>query len=59
MDSDIEELQMLFEQARNAKAEVRLSERNVVELVSKLQELQLVDNDLLHPRKEYITQVGQ
>lgn len=58
MDLDIEELQKLFEQAQNAKAKVRLSERNVVELVSKLQELQLLDNDLLHTvsGKEYITQ---
>ena len=60
MDFDLEELQKLFEQAQNAKAKVRLSERNVVELVSKLQELQLLDNDLLHTvsGKEYITQVG-
>jgi len=59
MDLDIEELQKLFEQAQNAKAKVRLSERNVVELVSKLRELELLDNDLLHTvsGKEYITQV--
>jgi hypothetical protein len=59
MDFDLEELQKLFEQTQNAKAKVRLSERNVVELVSKLQELQLLDNDLLHTvsGKEYITQV--
>lgn len=58
MDFDLEELQKLFEQTQNAKAKVRLSERNVVELVSKLQELQLLDNDLLHTvsGKEYITQ---
>lgn len=59
MDLELEELQKLFEQTQNAKAKVRLSERNVVELVSKLQALKLLDNDLLHTvsGKEYITQV--
>ncbi|XP_024383367.1 E3 UFM1-protein ligase 1 homolog isoform X2 [Physcomitrium patens] len=58
MDLELEELQKLFEQTQNAKAKVRLSERNVVELVSKLQALKLLDNDLLHTvsGKEYITQ---
>ena len=38
-------------------AQTRLSERNVVELVSKLQELGLLDSGLLHSiqGKEYIT----
>lgn len=60
MDSELLELQKLFEATQEAKATVRLSERNVVELVSKLQELQLLDSDLLHSvdGKEYITKVS-
>jgi hypothetical protein len=59
MDAELQELQRLFEQAQEAKPSVRLSDRNVVELVSKLQELHLLDADLLHTvsGKEYITQV--
>lgn len=59
MDAELRELQALFAQAQEAKAEVRLSERNVVELVLKLQELQLLESDLLHTvsGKDYITQV--
>lgn len=58
MDAELQELQRLFEQAQEAKPSVRLSDRNVVELVSKLQELHLLDADLLHTvsGKEYITQ---
>jgi hypothetical protein len=61
MDSELLELQKLFEATQETKATVRLSERNVVELVSKLQELQLLDSDLLHTvtGKEYITKVYQ
>jgi hypothetical protein len=59
MDAELQELQRLFEQAQEAKPSVRLSDRNVVELVSKLQELHILDADLLHTvsGKEYITQV--
>lgn len=58
MDPELLQLQKLFEQAQEAKASVRLSERNVVELVTKLQELGLLDSDLLHTvsGREYLTQ---
>ncbi|KAJ7553269.1 hypothetical protein O6H91_06G090400 [Diphasiastrum complanatum] len=58
MDAELRDLQRLFEEAQHAKASVRLSERNVVELVLKLQELGLLDADLLHTvsGKEYMTQ---
>lgn len=58
MDSELLQLQKLFEAAQEAKASVRLSERNVVELVTKLQELCLLDSDLLHTvsGREYLTQ---
>ncbi|XP_057954864.1 E3 UFM1-protein ligase 1 homolog [Malania oleifera] len=57
MDEELLELQRQFESAQQAKSSVRLSERNVVELVQKLQELQIIDFDLLHTvsGKEYIT----
>nr|AAT08738.1 unknown [Hyacinthus orientalis] len=57
MDAELLELQKQFESAQQAKSSVRLSERNVVELVQKLQELRLIDFDLLHTvtGKEYIT----
>lgn len=57
MDSELLELQRQFESAQQAKSSVRLSERNVVELVRKLQDLGLIDFDLLHTisGKEYIT----
>ena len=60
MDADLLALQKLFEQTQESKAKIRLSERNVVELVSKLQEINLLDADLLHTvsGKEYITQVS-
>jgi hypothetical protein len=60
MDADLLALQKLFEQTQESKAKVRLSERNVVELVCKLQEINLLDADLLHTvsGKEYITQVS-
>lgn len=52
------ELQRQFEFAQQVKSSVRLSDRNVVELVQKLQELRVIDFDLLHTvtGKEYITQ---
>eukprot|EP01018_Ginkgo_biloba_P020703 Gb_30282 [translate_table: standard] len=58
MDSELLELQRQFQVAQEAKSSVRLSERNVVELVNTLQQLELLDSDLLHTvsGKEYITQ---
>lgn len=60
MDEELLELQRQFEFAQQAKSAVRLSERNVVELVQKLQQLQIIDFDLLHTSsgKEYITPVS-
>ncbi|OWM68845.1 hypothetical protein CDL15_Pgr025032 [Punica granatum] len=57
MDDELLELQRQFESAQQAKSSIRLSERNVVELVQKLHELQIIDFDLLHTvsGKEYIT----
>ncbi|KAJ8440244.1 hypothetical protein Cgig2_024009 [Carnegiea gigantea] len=57
MDEELLELQRQFEFAQQAKSSIRLSERNVVELVQKLHELQIIDFDLLHTvsGKEYIT----
>ncbi|KAJ4969881.1 hypothetical protein NE237_002980 [Protea cynaroides] len=57
MDDELLELQRQFEFAQQAKSSIRLSERNVVELVRKLQELQIIDFALLHTvsGKEYIT----
>ncbi|WOK93753.1 hypothetical protein Cni_G02454 [Canna indica] len=57
MDAELLELQRQFESAQQAKSSVRLSERNVVELVQKLHELRIIDFDLLHTvsGKEYIT----
>lgn len=59
MDEELLELQRQFEFAQAAKSTVRLSERNVVELVQKLHQLQIIDFDLLHTvsGKEYITPV--
>lgn len=57
MDEELLELQRQFEFAQQAKSSIRLSERNVVELVLKLQQLQIIDFELLHTTsgKEYIT----
>ncbi|KAK9154210.1 hypothetical protein Sjap_001690 [Stephania japonica] len=57
MDAELLELQRQFELAQEAKSSVRLSERNVVELVQKLHDIQIIDYDLLHTvsGKEYIT----
>ncbi|KAF5751498.1 E3 UFM1-protein ligase 1 [Tripterygium wilfordii] len=57
MDDELLELQKQFEFAQQAKSSIRLSERNVVELVQKLQELHIIDFDLLHTvsGKEFIT----
>ncbi|KAL0847254.1 hypothetical protein Bca101_020500 [Brassica carinata] len=58
MDEELLELQRQFEFAQQVKSSVRLSDRNVVELIQKLQELRVIDFDLLHTvtGKEYITQ---
>lgn len=58
MIEELLELQRQFEFAQQVKSSVRLSDRNVVELVQKLQELRVIDFDLLHTvtGKEYITQ---
>ena len=60
MDEELLELQKQLESAQQAKSSVRLSERNVVELVQKLQELRFIDFDVLHTvsGKEYITPVS-
>ncbi|KAM7278569.1 hypothetical protein ACFE04_005703 [Oxalis oulophora] len=57
MDEELLELQRQFEFAQEAKSSIRLSDRNVVELVQKLHDLQIIDFDLLHTvsGKEYIT----
>ena len=59
MDAELLELARQFESAQQAKSSIRLSERNVVELVQKLHELHIIDFDLLHTvsGKEYITPV--
>ncbi|CAI8596951.1 unnamed protein product [Vicia faba] len=48
MDDELLELQRQFEFAQQAKSSIRLSDRNVVELVQKLQQLQVIDFELLH-----------
>ncbi|KZV38672.1 hypothetical protein F511_33617 [Dorcoceras hygrometricum] len=57
MDEELLALQRQFEFAQQAKSSIRLSDRNVVELVQKLQQLQIIDFDLFHTTsgKEYIT----
>ncbi|KAM1205584.1 hypothetical protein ACFX2I_006385 [Malus domestica] len=57
MDDELLELRRQFEFAQQAKSSIRLSDRNVVELVQKLQELHIIDFELLHTvtGKEYIT----
>ncbi|KAF6164353.1 hypothetical protein GIB67_037510 [Kingdonia uniflora] len=57
MDAELLELQKQFEFAQQVKSSIRLSERNVVELIQKLHQLQIIDYDLLHTinGKEYIT----
>lgn len=59
MDAELLELQRQLEAAQSARSSVRLSERNVVELVQKLQERGIIDFELLHTTsgKEYITSV--
>ncbi|KAL1545185.1 E3 UFM1-protein ligase 1 [Salvia divinorum] len=58
MDEELLELQRQLEFAQQEKSSIRLSERNVVELVQKLQQLEIIDFELLHTSsgKEYITQ---
>ncbi|KAL9235232.1 hypothetical protein vseg_010011 [Gypsophila vaccaria] len=57
MDRELLELQRQLEEAQDAKSSIRLSERNVVELVQKLQDLHIIDFDLLHTLsgKQFIT----
>ncbi|KAJ9565423.1 hypothetical protein OSB04_001389 [Centaurea solstitialis] len=57
MDEELLQLQQQFESAQQAKSSIRLSDRNVVELVQKLRQLNIIDFDLLHTvsGKEYIT----
>ncbi|KAH9624383.1 hypothetical protein KSS87_011894 [Heliosperma pusillum] len=57
MDEELVELQKQFEIAQEAKSSIRLSERNVVELVQKLHDLHIIQFDLLHTvsGKEFIT----
>ncbi|EPS73082.1 hypothetical protein M569_01673, partial [Genlisea aurea] len=57
MDEELLQLQRQLEFAQQKKSSVRLSERNVVELVQKLRRLEIIDFDLLHTvsGKEYIT----
>ncbi|KAF0924068.1 hypothetical protein E2562_008395 [Oryza meyeriana var. granulata] len=57
MDAELQELQRQLEAAQSARSSMRLSERNVVELVQKLQERGIIDFELLHTSsgKEYIT----
>lgn len=59
MDDELLELQRQLEAAQSARSSVRLSERNVVQLVQKLQERGIIDFELLHTAsgKEYITSV--
>lgn len=59
MDDELRLLQEQFFAAQQRKSSVSLSERNVVELVLKLQQLGLLKEELLHTLngKEYITQV--
>ncbi|CAI5970291.1 unnamed protein product [Closterium sp. NIES-65] len=58
MDEELLLLQQQFQAAQEVKAATRLSERNVVELVSKLSAMGLLGDDLLYSLngKEYITQ---
>ncbi|CAI5457980.1 unnamed protein product, partial [Closterium sp. Yama58-4] len=58
MDEELLLLQQQFQAAQEVKAATRLSERNVVELVSKLTAMGLLGEDLLYSLngKEYITQ---
>lgn len=57
MDLDITSLLSALETTQQKKSSVRLSERNVVELVMKLKQLGLCGEELLHTinGKEYIT----
>ncbi|GBG67649.1 hypothetical protein CBR_g777 [Chara braunii] len=58
MDEELRLLQQRFLQAQEAQSTVRLSERNVVQLVLKLQQLGLLGADILHTinGREYLTQ---
>eukprot|EP00210_Caulerpa_lentillifera_P001965 g1885.t2 len=55
----LDELTAQLQAAQEKKSTVRLSERNVVELVHKLKELGIIDDTLLHTSngKEYLTTI--
>lgn len=55
---DLQSLLSALQTTQQAKSAVRLSERNVIELVNKLKQLGIIGDDLLHTinGKEYITQ---
>jgi hypothetical protein len=57
MDMDISSLLSALQSTQQKKSSVRLSERNVVELIIKLKQLGLFGDELLHTinGKEYIT----
>eukprot|EP00976_Prorocentrum_cordatum_P011793 237635-Prorocentrum_minimum.AAC.3 len=57
MDDELEALMASFTQAQQAKSSARLSERNVIELVNKLQELALLE-PLIYTinGRDYLTQ---
>eukprot|EP00882_Tetradesmus_deserticola_P023589 GHRQ01025684.1.p2 GENE.GHRQ01025684.1~~GHRQ01025684.1.p2 ORF type:complete len:143 (+),score=52.95 GHRQ01025684.1:235-663(+) len=57
MDMDISSLLSALQNTQQKKSSVRLSERNVVELIIKLKQLGLFGEELLHTinGKEYIT----
>ncbi|KAK9845381.1 hypothetical protein WJX81_005067 [Elliptochloris bilobata] len=56
-DVSVEDLLKELQSAQETKSSARLSERNVVELISKLQELGFLGSDLLHSinGREYLT----
>lgn len=57
LGGDLGDLLAQLQQTQERKASVKLSERNVVELIIKLKQLGLIGDDLLHTinGKEYIT----
>ncbi|KAL3152351.1 hypothetical protein ABBQ32_001414 [Trebouxia sp. C0010 RCD-2024] len=56
-DLSLEDLQAALQTVQNEKSAIKLSDRNVVELVNKLQECGLLGGDLLHTvnGREYVT----
>lgn len=57
MDVSLDDLQSALQAVQEQKSLARLSERNVVELINKIQELGLLGSDLLHSisGREYLT----